>query len=67
MRPRIYKERTGRSRSGPNIPESQRHTVRVRLSSLAYALAAKRALDVGTTVAKAIEDLLIGASTQNGS
>jgi hypothetical protein len=67
MRSRIYKDRTGRSRSGPNIPEGQRRTMRIRISALAFALAQQRATNTGVSVAKAIEDVLVHASATHGS
>ena len=52
-----------RPRSGPNIPESQRHTKRLRISELAYALAAQRAVREGISPAALIERLLLEAAT----
>jgi hypothetical protein len=43
-----------KSRSGPNIPEAQRHTVRLRLPRDAHATAERLARKWGCTVVEAI-------------
>lgn len=54
--------RTRRTRplSGPNIPESQRHTIRVRISPLAHAMAVSMAK--GRSVGEVIEDAVRAAA-----
>lgn len=52
------RDRRARARSGPNIPEGERHTKRLRISMLSYVLATKLAGATGT-VAGVIEDLLV--------
>ena len=58
------RDRRARSLSGPNIPEAERHTKRVRISTLSYVLAMKMAGATGS-VAEVIEDLLVTFASEN--
>ena len=61
------RDRRDRPRSGPNIAEADRHSKRVRLSTLAHAIAKREADEQGTTVATVIEDVLVEHASRRGS
>lgn len=63
LRGAARRERRASAVSGPNIPEAQRYSVRIRLSHLAHALATEMA-GGARSPAEVIEELLVAAAAK---